>query len=537
MRKMRNPKGIAAAIAVATAAGLTVGLTGSVQAAPDVAAAPKLSWASCGNDQALQGLQCATVQVPMDYARPNGKKIGIAISRHKATNQNQRHGVLLTNPGGPGGDGLALPNAYKDLRMARFYDIIGMDPRGVGRSAPLSCGTIQDTGDLHSRSRPTDAQFDEYAQAAKRDEAACEKGGGDYRQFVTTRNTAQDMDRIRVALGEKKINYLGVSYGTWLGAVYGQLFPGNLDRSVLDSAVDPTKTWYDQTLDNNESKEFNFGQWAKWVAARNDSFGLGTSADSIRKAIDRISAKVAEKPGFAGIKNRNVYDESVGAETRYRTNWAAFALLTRRTAKALDTGTADNDLKQQNEKTDAAVEKEQQADEQASTVDAAYNALTCDWQWSTSMDTYYGHMKEWRDRFPYGETTVAMEPTVCAFNPNEGKPDIKVQARKYPKGVVLNSDGDPQTSLISAQHMATLLDEPLITVHNEGVHGLYGMNDTSEESGYRPNPCVDNQVDDYFINGTLPAKTDCDTSNPPAYIPADQNGITTGPEQPGRSGR
>ncbi|MFD0891210.1 alpha/beta fold hydrolase, partial [Streptosporangium algeriense] len=184
------------------------------------------------------GAQCAEVTVPLDYRRPRGRTISVAISRIRATGPAERRGVLLINPGGPGGSGLqqVLLSGLMPTVAAR-YDLIGMDPRFVGRSTPIHCRWTTDTPTRSAG--PTRRTFDEGAALMKRLADGCVRGNRGLLPYATTRNTARDMDVVRAVLGEPRLSYLGYSYGTYLGAVYTQMFGGRAGRVVLDSAVGP----------------------------------------------------------------------------------------------------------------------------------------------------------------------------------------------------------------------------------------------------------------------------------------------------------
>jgi pimeloyl-ACP methyl ester carboxylesterase len=193
-------------------------------------------------------LECSTLQVPLNYHAPNGREIEIAISRLASKNPSQRRGVLLTNPGGPGAaPALDFPFGLKEAGLPQSvldtYDVIGFDPRGVGRSTPVTCGPTPEQTKYgpHPTYANSAADVVERAEAAK---AIAEQCAGSTTAWMlphtTTANTARDMDRIRQALGEQKVSYLGYSYGTHLGAVYTTLFPHRGDRIVLDSNLVPT---------------------------------------------------------------------------------------------------------------------------------------------------------------------------------------------------------------------------------------------------------------------------------------------------------
>jgi pimeloyl-ACP methyl ester carboxylesterase len=184
-----------------------------------------VSWKTCGGE-----FECATVPAPLDYSNPAGKMISLGLKRLKATDQAKKIGSILLNPGGPGGSGITLLEKKPEIVAAsarQFYDVIGFDVRGLGASTQLPCASAQ--GDLARSSK-------QYMLAVKE---ACDTRAADLRPHITTANTARDMDTIRIALGEAKLNYIGISYGTYLGLVYADLFPDKVGRFVIDSAVDP----------------------------------------------------------------------------------------------------------------------------------------------------------------------------------------------------------------------------------------------------------------------------------------------------------
>ncbi|MEV5205170.1 alpha/beta fold hydrolase [Streptomyces sp. NPDC053720] len=195
----------------------------------------RIDWHTCalGPDdepgQALDaaGADCADITVPLDYTDPGGRTITVAVSRLKATDTDHRVGPLLLNDGGPAGPGLHMPLTKSQVmgEVADRYDLIGMDPRFVGRSTPLDCGW--DLGSAFLRSAGADpAAYREEVAVARELAGRCERAHGDVLPYVTTRNTARDMDVIRAALGADTLSYLGYSYGSYLGEVYSQLFPG-----------------------------------------------------------------------------------------------------------------------------------------------------------------------------------------------------------------------------------------------------------------------------------------------------------------------
>lgn len=224
------------------------------------AARAGIDWEDCAADWNLpKPIQCGYVTVPMDYAKPYGKQIRLAVDRIGNTGtRSERQGALIYNPGGPGGSGLRFPARVTNksavwANTAKAYDFVGFDPRGVGHSAPISCVDPQEFVKAPKADPVPGSEADKRAQRKLAREYAegCFERSGEMLPHMTTPNTARDLDVIRAALGEKKLNYLGVSYGTYLGAVYGTLFPDHVRRMVVDSVVNPSrdKIWYQANLD------------------------------------------------------------------------------------------------------------------------------------------------------------------------------------------------------------------------------------------------------------------------------------------------
>ncbi|GLZ34629.1 tripeptidyl aminopeptidase [Lentzea sp. NBRC 105346] len=489
---MRRSRWGAAALAAPLAASL---LVTPVQAAADH---PKnldsfytqpVNWAECpaGWVTPSTGVECATVVVPLNYKKPDDGNLEIAISRKKAADPARRRGILFTNPGGPGGSGLRLVNWLNGQEAQQVYDVIGMDPRGVGRSTNLLC--ITTSSDDEFPTRPTEAQLSNWTDYARAQETNCQRGGGDMRRFINTMNTARDMDVIRGALGEKKLNYLGYSYGTHLGSVYGSMFPAKLDRSVLDSALDPNKTWHGSDPDVVDAIVWNFRKWTEWVAARNSTYGLGTTASAVRGEVEKIAQRLVSGP-YGGYQDQSGFDNAIGPATRYRNTWASFA----RHVQQLKVGSADP---AQTHAMTAALAKM----DIEPTSPGTYYAVTCEWDWSTDVQSYYADMRRYRDNHPYGGTVEYGAPQNCTFRSFERPELIPPITRKYPTGLVINSDGDIQTPYANGQAMAEHLREPLISVSNSGIHGHYAL---------RGNACVDKLVNKYLVSGVLPAsRTTC----------------------------
>ncbi|MGW2835106.1 alpha/beta fold hydrolase [Streptomyces sp. NPDC001286] len=260
-------------------------------------AAGSIDWVPCpGSDPVLgnllKGLECGTVQVPLDYDHPEGRQISLALTRAKHTVPDSDYkGVVILNRGQwPGGIGRDLPTRYatgttglaKDVGTA--YDWIGFDPRGVGASEPaLVCDTdYVDPG--HALPNPvpaTAAAEQQWVTLARSYAASCQEKYGDILAHLSTQDAARDLDRMRIALGQDKITYFGTDWGTYLGSVYATLFPDHLQRMVLDSVVRPSGVGYRNSLRKNVLTERNAQIFFAWVAKYDTVYHLGTTEAAV----------------------------------------------------------------------------------------------------------------------------------------------------------------------------------------------------------------------------------------------------------------
>ncbi|MGV2903024.1 alpha/beta fold hydrolase, partial [Microbacterium sp. AGC62] len=200
----------------------------------------ELEWTDCG-----PGFDCTEVTAPLDWENPGAGDISLSVIRHRA--QGTPVGSLLTNPGGPGSSGVELVQSSLDFAVGpdliENYDVIGFDPRGVGGSTAVTCYDAPEMDDylygIPSAARGTAEWEAELLDAHKSFAEACEANSDGILPHITTVNSARDMDLIRAVLGDKQLNYLGYSYGTFLGATYAKLYPEKAGRLVLDGAIDP----------------------------------------------------------------------------------------------------------------------------------------------------------------------------------------------------------------------------------------------------------------------------------------------------------
>ncbi|MGP8298417.1 alpha/beta hydrolase [Streptomyces inhibens] len=290
---------IVTALATAPAGGAT-----RASSAPPAPVAHRIDFGRCAPVEHLpSSVECGKLTVPLDYARPDGKKIDLTVSRIRATAHGERQGSLVFNPGGPGASSMEFP-LYGALpkwsKLARVYDFVGYAPRGVGRSAPLSCQDPEEfvKAPTDSRMHP-DADFKRKKVAEARAYArGCARRAGADLPFYNSVNNARDLDMLRAAVGDKKLTFMGASYGTYFGAVYATLFPGHVRRMIFDSVVNPSprKIWYHNNLDQSIAFERRWGDWLRWVARHDDHYHLGKSRRAVQHAYDKATHKLRRDP-------------------------------------------------------------------------------------------------------------------------------------------------------------------------------------------------------------------------------------------------
>ena len=263
-----------------------------------------IDWKDCSNETTT--FQCGTVTVPLDYEHPDGKTITIALKKLPALDGDAEHGSLFVNPGGPGGSGIEVvefrASMFEGLRGS--YDIIGFDPRGVGRSTPITCWTDDEINQYLANpnddaTNPTDplkgvksknvAAQDKIDRGAS-NAARCAKHSQvpELLDHVGTRDVARDLDVLRATNGNARLNYLGMSYGTYIGALYADLFPGRVGRTVLDSAMDPAQRWADGDAEITAFTEGVLRQYVEHCRAQ-DGCPLTGSTD---EAVSQLAAFV-----------------------------------------------------------------------------------------------------------------------------------------------------------------------------------------------------------------------------------------------------
>ena len=484
---------------VAATALLAIGLLIHLPAADAEAGAtpPAIAWHTCATGPADDlgtaldeaGAQCGEVIVPVDYGRRGGRTITLALSRIRATDPARRRGTLMINPGGPGTPAMVqvLLGQYMPA-VAATYDLVGMDPRFVGRSSPLRCDWPTDT--FVRSAGPDRRTFAESAAFVKQLAVGCTNGDRDLLPFATTRNTARDLDAVRRALGEGRISYLGFSYGTYLGAVYLQMFGSHADRFVLDSAVDPAVYGPGLFERNAPAITAALRNWAGWAAAH----GFGSSASQVLTTVDRINRAAIRRPLRVGqysvddhalpyLLFAGLYDDSDAAYTTFAT-----------TVQTLDAAAHGKPVtpSPQLEQFLAGLF----TGSGAATDRAGTPILCADRAVSRNPATYLRDIEAHRADEPlFGPMTRNITP--CAFWPTEPVEPVTTVHNNAP-ALIVSADGDPAAPYPGqlALHRA-LTGSRQLTLHGAFRHGVYLL---------AGNACVDIAVDAYLVGGAFPGQ-------------------------------
>ncbi|RZS32255.1 pimeloyl-ACP methyl ester carboxylesterase [Herbihabitans rhizosphaerae] len=299
-------------LAVGVVLGIGVTTAGAIGASAESTpnAVPSIDWTPCGD-----AIECATVQAPLDYTRPFGETVSLKVTRRKATDPARRIGTLFVNPGGPGGSASGLVNAVAKRDTtgetgARF-DIIGMDPRGVGGSTPtIRCVATNDYAAQWAEATAVaaDGQFKRAVSQARSYDKACADNTGRLLPHLGTANVARDMDLVRAALGEEKISYLGLSYGTYIGTVYANMFPHRVRAAMLDGGYDPRRYAsdpYPNDMVQYHAVEKSLNRFLDWCAsdAAKCGFGAGRPAEAFRALQADLDANPLRDPSGGVIAN------------------------------------------------------------------------------------------------------------------------------------------------------------------------------------------------------------------------------------------
>jgi pimeloyl-ACP methyl ester carboxylesterase len=458
--------------------------------APDLAAfyGQTLDWQICPSGEN----ECATLTVPVDYQHPDGDTIELAVLRAPATDQEARIGSMVVDPGGPGASAVDYASSSWGDALSEHYDIVGMDPRGVGESVPIDCLSDKDM-DAYLAGDPdpdTPEEEAEFQATNERFAAGCEANSGDLAAHVSTIEAARDMDVLRSALGETELTYFGASYGTELGATYAEFFPDRVGRMVLDGAVDPTLSLLESTLTQAEGFETALRSYIQNCLDEGDCY-LG---DTLDEGLDRISTFLEDtdqEPLPTQLGDRMLTEGLAGSGI-------IAALYSRDAWIYLDEGLQDafdGDGTILALLADSYAHRNQDGSYHDNILEA-FPTITClDDPTFVPFDEVEAHVAAMTEASPTFGRVFAWGMTTCAgFTARSTETPRPLRGAGAAPIVVIGTTRDPATPYAEAVALADQLESAVLVSRDGDGH-------TGYNSG---NDCVDGAVEDYLVDGTVP---------------------------------
>ncbi|MGQ0631312.1 MAG: alpha/beta hydrolase [Sporichthyaceae bacterium] len=476
---------LATALLAGTAGVVTLG---PAQASPAATAAFSINFGSCSGFS-VSADECGFLRVPLDWSKPDGKQIKLAVSRVKAAKGEQYQGVATGNPGGPGASGLGFSGLGDGVPGAAGYDWIGFDPRGVGESRPaISCDKDYATGRRPAyvparQGSELTASEKAWLARSKKYATACGNKHGALLEHMKTTDSARDLDALRQALNVEQITYYGFSYGTYLGQVYATMFPTRVKRMVLDGNVHPGRVWYQAQLAQDRAFEKAATEFFSWVARHQRTYDLGGSTKAVRKKFYAVLAKL-QKQGAQGI------DANDWTDVFTRAMYAEF--LWPEAAGAFADWVHNRDMSEM---------KVARADAQSSddNLFAVYNAVQCtDKQWPRS------YRNTWR---PDAFATAAKAPlltwantwfnTACLYWPAAAGTPLPIDGSAAPPILLINATLDAATPYAGALAVRSLFPKSRLVAESRA---------TTHSGSLNGNGCIENIIEQYMLDGALPTR-------------------------------
>ncbi|MGW3513475.1 alpha/beta hydrolase [Streptomyces sp. NPDC000994] len=447
----------------------------------------QLDWKPCPKKPAFQ---CTTLKAPLDYAHPDAGDITLAATRKRATGTGaKRIGSLLYNPGGPGFPAItglwAAADAFSpSVRSA--YDLVAVDPRGVGDSTPVDCNTdtakaLPNAGVITTAGKP---DFEGMDAVNEKTADACRLHAGRLLPHVGTLEAARDLDLMRALVGDERLHFLGLSYGTYLGATYAELFPTRVGRMVLDGAVDPSINGYHRFLDSAHGHQVAWESFAADCATRTDC-PVGHSVEEANRTLDALVAALDQNPLQPGkdVTITGQFLLAVVAIALQAPAWEELRVLLSKVTRRDTTG----------------LQKLSAADQKNSVVGGlGLTAVNC-------LSAPLG------PRFTPAQAEAALPDFVrvspqfgafystflqdCAHWPvGPTQPSHRITAPGTPPILVVGTTRDPATPYVWSQALARQLSSGRLLTRNGDGHTAFFQGST----------CVDTAIDRYLLNGQLP---------------------------------
>ncbi|HEY2878701.1 alpha/beta hydrolase [Nocardioides sp.] len=447
----------------------------------------QLDWSGCGDNE------CARLTVPLDYRKPDGPTIRLYVLKVPASGS--RIGSLVVNPGGPGAAGSSYAagrGTYFGDPLLEHFDIIGFDPRGTGQSSPVECLDDHDFNEyLSSDPDPTTpAEIEEFRRQRQRLARGCAAESGALAGHVSTVEAARDMDILRAALGDPRMNYLGASYGTELGATYAQLFPQRVGRFVLDGAVDPSLGTRAAALQQAAGFQRALDAYAANCVQSGVGCFLGRSVAEVQQTISSVLDRISHQPlptsdGRELTAGNAFY--GIAATLYNRSYWI---LLSSGLRSALG---GDGSLLMK--LADAYAERNADGTFQSNFLEAFYDISCVDDPYSIPYREVPSQLPAFEKASPVFGRVYAWGLTACdGFTPRTDEKTPVIHAPGAQPIVVVGTTRDPATPYRWAVALARQLDSGVLVSRNGDGHTGY----------HQGNACVDRAVEGYLVSGIVP---------------------------------
>ncbi|MGE0599788.1 MAG: alpha/beta hydrolase [Dehalococcoidia bacterium] len=459
------------------------------------AADDTISWRQCGQ------IECADFAVPLDYSNPNGKTITLSLIRIKARNPDQRVGVLIGNPGGPGASANDFTRIWQVLLSSDIrnrFDIVSFDPRGVGESSPIECHDNLQALVAVDPDPDTDAEWQEAKTESREFADNCESRYGDILPYLGTKNVARDMDAIRAALGEEKLTYVGYSYGTSIGAVYADMFPTHIRAMVLDGGTDLSLDFKEVNRTQMIGFERAFDAYLSNCAATNCA--LAKNGDP-RTAVEAINAAAEAKP----IPAKNADRPAGPGEVQLGIISAMYSKLSWPSLTRALTDAQGGDGTGLVRLSDSYLQRESNGD-YPNLIEANAAVNYVDQECPKDPETYRELGKEFAKDAPTFGPSAATLGLTCAYWDAKPDPVSAPRGKGAPPIVVIATTNDPATPYEWGKALSEQLESGILLTHRGEGHTIYAQGDK----------CIDDVVNAYLLNLAIPATgISCGNGPPP----------------------
>lgn len=442
-----------------------------------------LTWQECG------AYQCATFAAPLDWHDPDAQAITIAMKMSPAVAGSSYLGPLLINPGGPGGSSQEYVDGFSRQGLEGF-DIIGLDSRGSGESTPVVCGTGPQTDDYYNADTTPDDEAEHAAliEAQTEFNQQCRDASGPLLDHISSIETIYDYDLARHLLGAERLSFYGISYGTFLGAVYAELYPERVERMVLDSAVNLTPS---TEVIQAQGFDLSLEAYADWCATNADCT-LGDSRDAVVDKVVSFIEQLDAKPLPTEYPGRRLTESlaTTGVVFHFYFGAEVYPYLTETLTYTIESGDGTLLL----DAADLLNDRDPQGNYGSLTY--AFPAIRCvdeaDQGVSEAFDVWQGRDSQLAPIFG----PLFGPDLVCPLWTAAPAPQIDFTGAGAPPLLIIQNTGDSATPYRNAEIMADELESAVLVVRDSPGHGAYDSGST----------CVDAIVIDYLVHGTVPAE-------------------------------